>query len=42
VLFDGSHLTFVRCDYDVEAAAAAIRAVPELPEYLAERLATGR
>jgi len=42
VLFDGTHLTFVRCSYDVEAAAAAIRAVPELPEYLAERLATGR
>lgn len=42
VLFDGRQLTFVRCDYDVEAAAAAIRAVPELPEFLAERLASGR
>src|SRR5262249_50212917 len=38
VLFDGVHLTFVRLPYDLEAAAAAIRAVPELPVYLAERL----
>jgi diadenosine tetraphosphatase ApaH/serine/threonine PP2A family protein phosphatase len=42
VLFDGETLTFVRCEYDVEAAAEAIRAVPELPTYLAERLAVGR
>ena len=42
VLFDGDHVTFVRCEYDVAAAAAAIRGVPELPEYLAERLAAGR
>lgn len=42
VLFDGLHLTFVRLAYDVEAAAAAIRAVPDLPDYLAERLAVGR
>lgn len=41
-LFDGESVTFVRLEYDVPAAAAAIRAVPELPEYLAERLAIGR
>ena len=41
-LFDGEHVTFVRLEYDVPAAAAAIRAVPELPEYLAERLTIGR
>ncbi|MEW6072076.1 MAG: metallophosphoesterase family protein [Planctomycetota bacterium] len=42
VLFDGRHVTFVRLEYDVEAAAAAIRAVPELPGYLADRLYAGR
>ncbi|MEZ6016647.1 MAG: metallophosphoesterase family protein [Planctomycetota bacterium] len=42
VLFDGKHLSFVRLEYDVEVAAAAIRAVPELPAYLAERLVVGR
>ncbi len=41
-LFDGQHLTFVRAVYDVETAQAEIRAVPELPDYLAERLALGR
>lgn len=41
-LFDGSTITFVRLEYDHAAAAAAIRAVKELPEYLAERLALGR
>ena len=41
-LFDGERVSFVRLDYDIPAAAAAIRAVPELPEYLAERLAIGR
>lgn len=41
-LFDGERVTFVRLEYDIAAAAAAIRAVPELPEYLAERLAIGR
>jgi len=41
-LFDGESVTFVRLEYDVPAAAAAIRAVPELPEFLAERLAIGR
>ena len=42
VLFDGRAVTFVRLDYDIERAAAAIQAVPELPRYLAERLRVGR
>lgn len=41
-LFDGQAVTFVRLEYDVESAAAAIRAVDELPNYLADRLAVGR
>ncbi len=42
VLFDGTAVTFVRLEYDVERAMADIRAVPELPGYLAERLRVGR
>ena len=42
VVFDGARVSFVRLDYDHALAAAAIRNVPELPEYLAERLALGR
>jgi diadenosine tetraphosphatase ApaH/serine/threonine PP2A family protein phosphatase len=42
VMFDGLHVTFVRLEYDHAAAAAAIRSVPELPEFLAERLALGK
>jgi len=42
VMFDGNEVTFVRVAYDVEAAADAIRAVPELSDSLAERLAVGR
>jgi len=42
VLFDGTSVTFVRLDYDHAAAAAAIRAVPSLPERLASRLFEGR
>jgi len=42
VLFDGRAVTFVRIEYDVERAMADIRAVPELPEYLADRLRVGR
>jgi predicted phosphodiesterase len=42
VLFDGDNVSFVRLEYDHAAAAAAIRAVPALPEFLAERLALGR
>ncbi len=41
VLFDGRTLTFVRLEYDIESAAAAIRAIPELPDFLADRLALG-
>ena len=42
VLFDGRHVTFVRLEYDIQAAADAIRAVPALPDYLADRLLVGR
>jgi diadenosine tetraphosphatase ApaH/serine/threonine PP2A family protein phosphatase len=42
VVFDGQTITFVRLPYDHAAAAAAIRAVPELPDFLAERLFAGR
>jgi predicted phosphodiesterase len=42
VMFTGSELTFVRLEYDVEAAMNEIRAVPELPEFLADRLSLGR
>jgi hypothetical protein len=35
-------MRFVRLPYDHAAAAAAIRAVSALPEFLAERLAVGR
>jgi diadenosine tetraphosphatase ApaH/serine/threonine PP2A family protein phosphatase len=41
-LFDGAAVTFVRLEYDIAAASASIRAVPELPEFLADRLAIGR
>jgi diadenosine tetraphosphatase ApaH/serine/threonine PP2A family protein phosphatase len=42
VLFDGRNVTFVRLAYDIEQAMADIRAVKELPDYLADRLALGR
>jgi len=42
VLFDGANITFVRLPYDTDTAAKRIRAVPELPDYLAERLFRGR
>lgn len=42
VLYDGQNVTFVRIEYDHEAAADAIRAVDELPAFLADRLAAGR
>jgi len=35
-------LTFVRAEYDVAMAQEEIRSVPELPEYLADRLGKGR
>ena len=41
-LYDAGELTFVRLEYDVEAAQAAIRSVSALPEYLADRLGKGR
>ena len=42
VVFDGANVTFVRLDYDHELAALDIRSVPELPDFLADRLAVGR
>lgn len=43
VMYDGrERVEFVRIAYDMEAAAARIRAVPALPEYLANRLLVGR
>ncbi|MEM7308620.1 MAG: metallophosphoesterase family protein [Planctomycetota bacterium] len=41
-LFDGRNVTFVRVEYDVEEAQTDIRAVAELPDYLADRLGVGR
>ena len=41
-LFDGRCITFVRLEYSHEVAAERIRAVAELPDYLADRLAVGR
>jgi diadenosine tetraphosphatase ApaH/serine/threonine PP2A family protein phosphatase len=40
--FDGSVVRIHRVEYDYQATMAKIRAVPQLPEYLAERLAQGR
>ena len=42
VTFDGATVRFWRVPYDVDATMAKIRAVGDLPEYLAERLAQGR
>lgn len=43
VMYDGrDRVEFVRVAYDAESAAAKIRAVPALPEYLANRLLVGR
>lgn len=42
VTFDGERVSFHRLAYDVEKTMAKIRAIPELPVYLAERLAAGR
>ncbi len=42
VLLNERGVTFVRVPYDVEAIAAKIRAVPQLPEWLADRLFEGR
>jgi diadenosine tetraphosphatase ApaH/serine/threonine PP2A family protein phosphatase len=40
--WDGKAVTFHRLDYDFAATMSKIRAVPQLPDYLAERLAQGR
>lgn len=42
VIFDGETVTFVRVEYDHAAAAQLIRAIPALPDFLADRLAVGR
>jgi len=39
---DGDTVRFHRVAYDVEATMAKIRAVPELPDFLADRLAVGK
>jgi len=41
-IFDGEAITFCRVEYDIERAASAIRKIEDLPEFLAERLYTGR
>ena len=40
--WDGTTVRFHRIAYDFEATMAKIRAIPELPEHLATRLAQGR
>jgi diadenosine tetraphosphatase ApaH/serine/threonine PP2A family protein phosphatase len=42
VTFDGEAATFHRVAYDHEKTMAKIRAIPQLPDYLAARLAVGR
>lgn len=42
VVFDGRAVTFVRLDYSIEEAAGDIRAVPNLPDFLADRLEVGK
>ena len=42
VTYDGSTICFHRVAYDFESTMAKIRAIPELPDYLADRLAQGR
>jgi diadenosine tetraphosphatase ApaH/serine/threonine PP2A family protein phosphatase len=42
VTFDGEAVAFYRLPYDHESTMAKIRAIPELPDYLADRLAQGR
>ena len=41
-IFDGETIQFVRLEYDIDTAADRIRAVGDLPDYLAERLYVGR
>ncbi|MEY3162497.1 MAG: hypothetical protein RIT25_2491 [Planctomycetota bacterium] len=40
--WDGTTVRFHRVEYDHRATMAKIRAIPELPDYLADRLAEGR
>lgn len=42
VTYDGKQVSFHRVAYDFESTMAKIRAIPELPDYLADRLAKGR
>ncbi|MFT3683928.1 MAG: metallophosphoesterase family protein [Phycisphaerales bacterium] len=42
VVLSDRGVSFARVPYDVEAVAAKIRAVPQLPEWLADRLFEGR
>ncbi len=42
VTFDGKSVRFHRVEYDYKQTMAKIRAIPELPDYLADRLAEGR
>jgi diadenosine tetraphosphatase ApaH/serine/threonine PP2A family protein phosphatase len=42
VTYDGREVAFHRLDYDFKSTMAKIRAVPALPDYLADRLAQGR
>ena len=39
---DGDLVRFHRVVYDFKSTMAKIRAIPELPDYLAERLAQGK
>jgi diadenosine tetraphosphatase ApaH/serine/threonine PP2A family protein phosphatase len=40
--YDGVKVRWYRVEYDVKTTMAKIRAIPELPDYLAERLGRGR
>lgn len=40
--YDGEHIRYHRLEYDYRATMQKIAAIPELPDYLAERLAHGR
>lgn len=40
--YDGETVHFYRVEYDYRATMAKISAIPELPDYLADRLAQGR
>ena len=42
VLVDGWDITFRRVEYDVDATVAKIYAIPELPNFLGDRLREGR